>query len=136
MGMYTDLKIKILAKKDKESLRLKEFIDDYGQVQNSDNIGLQEIEDIYFNKYKSYYPLFSDDYRASMVLQHLKATELDDNIIFENFRECSIKNYTNTYEKFYQECIKPLDILSGEMKELYEEYEDYKYYVKGRELKD
>ena len=49
MGMYTDLKIKILAKKDKESLRLKEFIDDYGQVHNSDNIELQDIQDIYFN---------------------------------------------------------------------------------------
>ena len=135
MGMYSDLEIKILVKKNKESLRLKEFIDDYSQVLNCDNTSLKEIQDVFFNKYKNDYPLFSDDYRASMVLQHLKATEIDDNIIFENFRECSIKNYTNTYEKFYQECIKPLDILSGEMKELYEEYEDYKYYVKGRKLK-
>ena len=135
MGMYSDLEIKILAKKNRESLRLKEFINDYSQVLYCDNTSLKEMEDVFFNKYKNDYPLFSDDYRASMVLQHLKATEIDDNIIFENFRECSIKNYTNTYEKFYQECIKPLDILSGEMKELYEEYEDYKYYVKGRKLK-
>ena len=72
---------------------------------------------------------FVTDYRATTLLNNLNFTETDDYIIFETLGECSIKNYTETYEKFFKNCIEPLTITNGYFKTLYEEDDEYKIFL-------
>ena len=130
MGMYTDLELDITTYKDDNSLTLRNIIYEYNNIEfDYDNIeGYREDEKKLFEKYKRVYPNFATDYRVSLVTCNLSYIEYDDKIKFETV-ECSIKNYTNTYEKFFEECVKPLNIIEGYMKSIYEADDEYKIFL-------
>lgn len=130
MGMYTDLELDVTTHKDDNSLTLKNFIYEYNNIEfDYDNIEkYREDERKLFEKYKRIYPNFATDYRTSLVLCNLSYVEYNDKIKFETV-ECSIKNYTDTYEKFFEECIKPLNIIEGHMKSIYETDDEYKIFL-------
>ncbi len=128
--MYTDLEMFIVAQKDEKSLKLKEFIYEFNSIEfnyERVDIWLESVRKL-LEKY-SKYNNFVTDYRATILLDNLNFTENDDYIIFETLGECSIKNYTGTYEKFFKDCIEPLNIINGYFKTLYETDEEYKIFL-------
>ena len=134
MGMYTDLEMFIVAQKDEKSLKLKEFIYEFNNIEFD-----YERLDIYRDNQKQVlgkydeYSEFIKDHRATILLSNLNFTETDDYIIFETLGECLIKNYTETYEKFFKNCIEPLNIISGYFKTLYETDKECKIFLnKGK----
>lgn len=130
MGMETQLEMNIIARKNDESNRLKMFIEEF----NSIEFNYDKIDEYITNqkqvlgKYDEYSE-FIKDHRATILLNNLNFTETDDYIIFETLGECSIKNYTETYEKFFKNCIEPLTITNGYFKTLYEEDDEYKIFL-------
>ncbi len=130
MGMYTDLEMFIVAQKDEKSLKLKEFIYEFNSIEfNYERVNIyRDNEKKLLEKYNNYND-FVTDYRATTLLNNLNFTETDDYIIFETLGECSIKNYTETYEKFFKNCIEPLTITNGYFKTLYETDYEYKIFL-------
>lgn len=130
MGMYTDLEMNIIARKNDESSRLKMLIYEFNRIEfdydmiDEYRTNQKQVLDKYTN-----YNEFINDYRATILLDNLNFTETDDYIIFETLGECSIKNYTETYEKFFKDCIEPLNIISGYFKTLYETDNEYKIFL-------
>ena len=130
MGMYTDLEMFIVTQKDEKSLKLKRFIYEYNNIEfDYERVNIyRDNEKKLLEKYNNYND-FATDYRATILLNNLNFTETDDYIIFETLGECSIKNYTETYEKFFKNCIEPLTITNGYFKTLYEEDDEYKIFL-------
>ena len=130
MGMYTDLEMFIVAQKDEKSLKLKEFIYEYNNIEfDYERVNVyRDNERKLLEKYNNYND-FVTDYRVTTLLNNLNFTETDDYIIFETLGECSIKNCTETYEKFFKNCIEPLNITNGYFKTLYEEDDEYKIFL-------
>lgn len=130
MGMYTDLEMFIVTQKDEKSLKLKRFIYEYNNIEfDYERVDIyRDNEKKLLEKYNNYGD-FVADYRATILLNNLNFTETDDYIIFETLGECSIKNYTETYEKFFKNCIEPLNIINGYFKTLYEEDDEYKIFL-------
>ena len=130
MGMYTDLEMFIVTQKDEKSLKLKRFIYEYNNIEfDYERVNIyRDNEKKLLEKYNNYND-FATDYRATILLNNLNFTETDDYIIFETLGECSIKNYTGTYEKFFKNCIEPLNIINGYFKTLYETDEGYKIFL-------
>ena len=134
MGMCTNLEMFIVAQKDEKSLELKEYIYEFNNIEFD-----YERLDIYRDNQKQVlgkydeYSEFIKDHRATILLDNLNFTENDDYIIFETLGECLIKNYTETYEKFFKNCIEPLNIISGYFKTLYETDKECKIFLnKGK----
>ncbi len=130
MGMYTNLEMFIVTQKDEKSLKLKRFIYEYNNIEfDYERVNVyRDNERKLLEKYNNYND-FVTDYRATTLLNNLNFTETDDYIIFETLGECSIKNYTETYEKFFKNCIEPLNIINGYFKTLYEKDYEYKIFL-------
>lgn len=130
MGIYTDLEMFIVTQKDEKSLKLKRFIYEYNNIEfDYERVNIyRDNEKKLLEKYNNYND-FVTDYRATILLNNLNFTENDDYIIFETLGECSIKNYTETYEKFFKNCIEPLNIIRGYFKTLHETDNEYKIFL-------
>ena len=128
--MYTNLEMFIVTQKDEKSLKLKRFIYEYNNIEfDYERVNVyRDNERKLLEKYNNYND-FVTDYRATTLLNNLNFTETDDYIIFETLGECSIKNYTETYEKFFKNCIEQLNIINGYFKTLYEEDDEYKIFL-------